>query len=481
MDSDDLFTRAGSTGDRLGDTLGTSDLFGRQFGAELAGWELRLQERFCEPLPGRQYIHRGFVHHTRNNSILLLTPSPWLLSGVFLCLREDMEPPPDGAFIETTDRRIALPLYGHTSNTEFVEAYLVDSLREQRLDVIHDVSPPLSLNDLTRLLFEDVGMAEASKGVFARLFVSSPPYIEGVGGLTMGIQAMAARREVQRLLNFIRAVLPSDLRGKWAESRKIRGIQVFTPRGWRMEVGTVPELRIRQLCLERKDPSGFREVSLSTLTDPSNSSMPDIPIAVASEDFWVDVKTPKRLQLPVLKAAITFQLLTPTVTSNAIDDATKYVLTRIEHLKDSFGLGDTALTRGSVLDADALGRPLSVLRLARSTARANWREKIGLREIKNAWDRILEPALTEFIELTKIKEESEREWRDDRRYERFNTKVLRALKRLDTDVSSGALGPTVEEIAREAGVEPHVARTALEKMKEAGAVYEPRHGHFRLV
>ncbi len=394
-----------------------------------------------------------------------------------------MEPPPDGAFIETVDRRIALPLYGRSSSgtPEFVETYLVESLKEQRIDLIHEMSPPLNLNELTRLLFEDVGMSEVSKGVFARLFVSSPPYIEGVGGLTMGIQAMAARREVQRLLNFIKAVLPGDFRGQLVQSRRVRGVQVFVPRTWRMEVGAVPELRIRQLCIERQDPSGFREVSLSALTDSNNSSMPDIPIAVASEDFWVDVKAPKELRLPVLKAAITFQLLTPKITSGVIDDATKYVLARMEHLKDRFGLDDLSLARGRVLDADALGRPLSVLRLARSTARANWREKIGLRDIKSAWDRILEPAMAEFIELTQLKSKTEKEWGEDRRYEKFNTKVLRALKRLDTNTSSGALGPTVEEISQEAGVEPHVARAALEKMKEAGAVYEPRTGHFRLV
>ena len=84
------------------------------------------------------------------------------------------------------------------------------------------------------------------------------------------------------------------------------------------------------------------------------------------------------------------------------------------------------------------------------------------------------------MELTQLKSETERDWGKDRPIHRFNTKVLRALKKLDTG-GSGFLGPTLDEIAAEAGVERHVAAEALEKMKDSGVLYEPRVGHYRLV
>ncbi|MHA2212642.1 MAG: hypothetical protein ACW992_05735, partial [Candidatus Thorarchaeota archaeon] len=69
--------------DRLGDVVAPSDLFDRELGAQMASWELRYQQQFMERVGGQSYRLRGFVHHTRNSSIALLTPSPWLHGGVF--------------------------------------------------------------------------------------------------------------------------------------------------------------------------------------------------------------------------------------------------------------------------------------------------------------------------------------------------------------------------------------------------------------
>jgi len=88
--------------------------------------------------------------------------------------------------------------------------------------------------------------------------------------------------------------------------------------------------------------------------------------------------------------------------------------------------------------------------------------------------------LKEFMELTQLKTETERDWGPDSRVHKFNTKVLRALKKLDTG-QTGSLGPTLEEIASEASVEPHTTAEALAKMKQSGVLYEPRLGHYRLV
>jgi len=338
----------------------------------------------------------------------------------------------------------------------------------------------LSLKQLSTLLFENVGMAEASKRVFALLFASSPPLYESIGGLTAGIQAIVSQAQVRRLLSFIRRVLPPTLRGTWTSRRIVNGVRVSTPRLWRLDVGVQRRQKLESICVDRYDKSGFREVSIGALTDHETAALPDVPLALASEDFWIETGNPSDLRLPILKSAITYQMLTPEVAQRSIDAGTKHVLARIEGLRESFGLDDSALARGHLLDADALGRPFSATRLARSSARAAWKSKIGAQDIKTAWNRVLEPALKEFMELTQLKTETERDWGRDSRVYKFNTKVLRALKNLDTG-QTGSFGPTLEEIATEASVERHIAAEALEKMKQSGVLYEPRHGHYRLV
>ncbi|MFW9871470.1 MAG: hypothetical protein ACFFEL_17715, partial [Candidatus Thorarchaeota archaeon] len=472
---EEMYERLKSDQDRLADAVSVSDLYSRQYGTELAEWESKLLMDFSERVSRRLYRYRGFVHHTRDKSMVLLTPSQWLLEGEFIFFEEDQQIPPDGAYIEVTGSRIAAPQPLRSQIT--TRAFTAESYEALPVDFLSHIRPPTTLKDISDLLFEHVGMAEASKRVFARLFVSSPPYEESVGGLTTGIQAIASKTNVKRLLSFIRNVLPPAMRGRPSAYRNIRGIQVKSPKLLRFDIGSYSKKRIEQLCIKRRDPAGFREVSLGTLTEGQTASLPDVPIALATEDFWVETGNPSELRLPILKSAITFQLLTPEVSKKSIDAATEHVLSRLESLQESFGLGEGSLARGNLLDADSLGRPLSTLRLARSTARAYWKDKITAKDLKTAWNRILEPALKEFIELTELKEGFEGDWGKGSRFDRFNTKVLKAIRKLDGG-KRGSLGPTLDEIAQEASVERHVAAETLTRMKDSGVLYEPRPGHY---
>ncbi len=479
MDPEDLLVEHGSEFDRLADVASSTDVFSRQFGTELTKWESTFMRQFSQRISGKKFLYRGFVKHTRNTSVVLLTPSPWLMEGEFVVFGRDQKLPEDGSYIEVTGKRVAVPSV--LQATKVVQrALAADSYQELPMEFTAEITPPMKLRELSNMLFEHVGMAEASKRVFARLFVSSPPYQNAVGGLTTGIQAIASQSQVRRFLSFVRRVLPPSMRKLTPTIHNVRGIKVKTPRLFRVDVGAVPRKRLETICIDRKDSAGFREVSVGTLTETDSAALPDIPLALATEDFWVETGDPTQLQLPILKSAITYQLMTPTTSSRSIESSTKHVLTRLESLQESFGLEDTALARGQILDADALGRPLSVLKLARSTARAYWKEKVTAKEMKSAWDKILEPALKEFMELTDLKKGAEDKWGKDARFDRFNTKVLKAIRKLDSG-KSGSLGPTLDEIAQEAGVEKHVAAESLAKMKDSGVLYEPRPGNYRLV
>ncbi|MFX1415407.1 MAG: hypothetical protein ACFFC0_01295, partial [Promethearchaeota archaeon] len=84
MDQEDIFAHLESRTDPLGDVAAASDVFTRQFGSELAGWELKFLRQFKEPTSGKRHVYRGFSRHTRDTSLVLLAPSPWLLEGVFV-------------------------------------------------------------------------------------------------------------------------------------------------------------------------------------------------------------------------------------------------------------------------------------------------------------------------------------------------------------------------------------------------------------
>ncbi len=477
--TDELFRFMAEERDRLSDVTSAGDILDRQYGPELTSWERSLVRGFEERLSGRLYRHRGFVHHTRNSSMFVLTPSPWLVDGVFVHVPEGTTIPPDGSFVEIIGSRAAVRRSARQS-AEPVPVFVAESIELLPMDFLNDVQPPLDLDEISSLLFERVGLPEASKRVFSLLFASSPPFEGAVGGLSTGIEVLTSQRRVQRLLTFLRRVLPSSLRSSPARYTRVRGVPVLVPRLWRLDAGQLSPSRLRAICVHRHDPSGFREVSVGALTDATTSALPDVPLALTSEDFWVDTRDATDLRLPLIKSIITFQMLTPSVSRRSVDAATSHILERLQRLRDSMGLSDSVLARGNILDADALGRPLSALRLARAVARSGWSTQVRAREIRRAWDRILEPALREFIEIHILRSEGQTEWGTTRVYEQLDSRVLRALKRLDPG-TGGSLGPTTEEIAQEAGVEISVTSQALEKMKNAGVVYEPRPGHYRPV
>ncbi len=476
---EDLYEKYGSAVDRLADTSASVDVFQRQFGAELTSWELEHQKRFQRRISSTKSSYRGYVHYTRDTSVVLLSPSPWLLEGVLVYIQRDQELPPENILVEITGRNILAPRILQNRG-DSVRAISVDEIQIIGENITDNIHPNTNLRDLSKMLFEHVGMAEASKRVFARLFVSSPPHEGAIGGLTTGIQALASERKVQRLFSLIKSVVPPALRGKGATSVNFRGIRVPKPKIWRLESGKTVRSKLEELCIRRRDPSGFSEVSLGTMTTQSTAALPDVPIALTSEEFWIETRNASELRLPITKAAITYKLLNPSVSHQSIDAGTKHALKRLEVIKESFGLENSALSRGNVLDADALGRPMSMIRLALSSARAYWKEKITVKQLKREWDRVLEPALREFLELSDIKEKAEARWGKDSRYDRYDSRILKALEKLDAG-KTGSLGPKLAEIAEEAGVEQHETAQTLTKMKEDGTVYEPRIGHYRLV
>jgi hypothetical protein len=479
MDSEDLLSKHGSEFDRLADAASSSDVFSRQFGTELTKWENSFMRQFSHKISGQKFRYRGFVKHTQDTSVILLTPSPWLMEGEFIIFEGEQRVPADGEYVEITGKRVVIP--NLLRQKQIIQrALVVESVEILPMNFVTEIAPPMKLGELSSILFERVGMAEASKRVFARLFVSSPPYQESIGGLTTGIQAILSPAKANTFQSFIRKVLPPSMRRKKTAVRDVKQFKIRTPKLYRLDVGILSKANLESICTNRKDPEGFREVSISTLTNPDNAAMPDVPLALATEDFWIETKSPTELQLPILKSVITYQLLTPTTTTRSIESSTRHVLERLERLQESFGLDETTLARGQILDADSLGRPLSVLKLARSTARSYWKEKVTAKDLKHAWDKVLEPALREFIDISEIEKSSVERWGEDARFYKFNTKVLKAIRKLDSG-KTGSLGPTLEEIAYEAGVEKHIAAETLAKMKESGVLYEPRLGNYRLV
>ncbi len=104
MDADELLQKYGSSMDRLYDTVASVDVFERQFGSELTSWERHLHRQFREKISSTRNRYRGFVKYTRDKSLVLVTPSPWLLEGEFVYFGEGVPIPADGSFIEVSGK-----------------------------------------------------------------------------------------------------------------------------------------------------------------------------------------------------------------------------------------------------------------------------------------------------------------------------------------------------------------------------------------
>ena len=76
MRAEDIYNLLDKSEDRLSDVSAASDVFNRQFGSELASWELKLQQQFKQRISGARYRYHGFVRYTSDRFRILLTPSP---------------------------------------------------------------------------------------------------------------------------------------------------------------------------------------------------------------------------------------------------------------------------------------------------------------------------------------------------------------------------------------------------------------------
>ena len=70
MDVEELFRRHGSERDQLADATSASDLYTRQYGAELALWETRLLHQFKEKHTSRLFRYSGFAPLTAKSFIV---------------------------------------------------------------------------------------------------------------------------------------------------------------------------------------------------------------------------------------------------------------------------------------------------------------------------------------------------------------------------------------------------------------------------
>ena len=129
MDADELLEKYGSKVDRLYDSVASSDVFERQFGTELSAWEMQLQQQFKQRIASSRFRYQGFVKYTRDKSLILVTPSPWLLEGEFVYLGEGISYPEDGAFVEVSGPNVVVPrlLEGKQQTVRAVHAEVIET------------------------------------------------------------------------------------------------------------------------------------------------------------------------------------------------------------------------------------------------------------------------------------------------------------------------------------------------------------------
>jgi len=465
--------------DRLIDVTGDSPLFERTF-PELACWEREVFKDFNARKPDGTMCVRGFVQYTELPNVIAVLVSPFLSAGRLALIPEGMEPPPEGSFIYCEGKLTSLT--GRISRELSVAFDSVLRLESWRFEKspLSNVKPEMDRKELGNLVFQEWSLREDFRELLLSLVVSSPPHRSFVGGFTAGIETEVGKMLPKYMVRYLREILPEEFTMRDFPPIKLEGVDVYVKRPWRLECGSLRRDKVLlEICAKRKDPFDHREVSVSSLADPSVMGYPDAPIALVDAEF--SGKFPREYRSLIAKNVLTYLYICPEFSAHDEEESIRYIEKRLNDIRESFELDWRHCARHRVLDANFDGKPLSAIRIALSICRGLGKRKITYEDVKKSWDYVLEPALKEYIEMFLHRYIWEKEGFDTTRLpSRYNVKVLRAVVKLYKNCSCSDGCPTIDEIAEASGIRDLTKlKLYLEELRNGGFILEPKTGHFK--
>jgi hypothetical protein len=355
-------------------------LWQRESGALWLPFESERIKEYSNVKPNQQVTVSGYVKWVES-SVYVLVPTPFSNQIYLTCVNYSESCPTENEYITV-------------SGLAKLANYRPVSARSRRFnsDLIIEVynwandKPALELPQLAfdyrnfrqGLTSRVEGLEPQIRDFIAFSAISSPAFLESLGGLNMTMYDSAKANLPAKVIRELKAIIPQDM----GTMQRIE-----TPYGrfqLRYKYAFVSEDADKPLTPQVADllnhkgsrlPSGT-ELSMSlfsknsqpvSIEDPQ-CSLSDVP-TVLPEDASVNRKRPVIDQFDALKFMIVNHMKTPVL--NDLASSQEQIVNGLEKLVDSYGLDPAHLSKYGFLSANYNAKPQSVLRQSLAYARAN--------------------------------------------------------------------------------------------------------------
>ncbi len=453
----------------------------RQFGSEFNQWELNLLKDFNYAKNSRKPCISGCTVYDRSLGVgrFLLIPAAHLPQDYAICeCPPDIPVPANLSYVTITGTKKIFFDYWEI----FVEKIAFSELKVP-------IKPEITFSEFQDNLFAKWGgILSPVRELLAFEFVSTPPLLNQVGGLSVTLYDGTQRKEANKLLRYLKGIMPLDIALGKSGSLAIPELaanQPLSPFSWRFRCFDADKPLNQQLSsfLDKRRSKRFSEVSVGLGSKRNQpKSIYDPPLTRVDQptllpDSTEMLKINNDTPLEAIKYLITMKMLFPTVgkTQTDLETTLERASQKLIKTAERFDIPQ-AVRRHGLFDSNFYGKPQSIVRLALASARSQQRltadndyishvfESYYLKNtemIMESWDELMTPKGVEIISLNE--------------FDRQVLKFITGKENKDFGVSFSQL---CERFPDEYEVRASVDRLSKDNV---GKIYEARHDIFRSV
>ncbi|MGD6932968.1 MAG: hypothetical protein ACQCN5_02060 [Candidatus Bathyarchaeia archaeon] len=463
-------------------------LWQRETGALWLPFEHERIKEFSNVKPNEQVTLSGYVKWV-NSAVFALVPTPFSNQTFLSCINYSQSCPAENEYITVTGLAKLANYRPLTAHSRRFNGDLVIEVYNWANDKPAMELPQLPFdykNFRQGLTSRIEGLEPQIRDFIAFSAISSPAFLESVGGLNMTIYDSTKSNLPQKVVRELKAVIPQDMGSVERVETPYGRFQLRYKYAFVSEDADKPLSPQTAALLSHKSSkllSPDAELSMSlysknsqptSIEDPP-CSLSDIP-TVLPEDTSVNRLRPVIDQFDALKFMMVNHMKIPII--NDLGNSQEQIVDGLEKLVDSYGLDPTHLSKYGFLNASYNAKPQSVLRQSLAYARAN--------DIQVAGPDITSKVFREFFEWNfKYVYEI---WEDllatkitsQKRLASLNIKYRDIIRIIRKYHSSREPGAKKVYILKEAKTPPHETEKLLKECLNEGIIYEPLFEVYRL-
>ena len=362
-------------------------------------------KKFYQQIRLKEPILFGYVH-SFGRGRFILTPLPWIYQVTLICYNYTEKNPPDGSYIRVEghwERRMIskYPL-------SFEDVFIVENWQEES-EEIERYKPRINFKDFIDILFSCwENLSDDVKHASALNIISSPTILNKIGGINSTF--FSAKRTIRlsvKFVNFLKktaAPLTVPKRTVIINSKKV---SLVYPVELLISTGRLTK-QTEKYLLRKETPKVRTEVSV-VIGSPKTASeiimeYPEKFTIVKHTDFPVlidadahKVRDPEFIDPDALEFMLLAHTLKPQISQEIMENAVKEIQSYFVKAIEDFDVMNKAPVLLSMLNLNFEGRPLSIVRIARGLARANFAERLSFNDILSVFHKQYFPLIQEWI------------------------------------------------------------------------------------